>query len=167
MFIPLDTWLKAPSQDGRLTTCCTKLCSPQISTNDGKDDERKPPINTLVHKKVNSKWTGSHKKSLKDRFEERSAERGNRTQRECKREGYKEWEPRRVLCTLSEVKNAGGRKEQCGITWRDKAGMGKARRLDFYPTRILRTRTEPLGRQSQQSSSHYNVQEGGGCPGED
>lgn len=38
MFSPLDIWLKVLSQDGRLTTRHSKLCSPQISRNDGKDN---------------------------------------------------------------------------------------------------------------------------------
>lgn len=72
MFYPLDIWLKVPNQGGWLTTCPTKLCSPHISRNNGKDSvENKQTINILENKELNPQWTRSHEEAPKKRFEKK------------------------------------------------------------------------------------------------
>lgn len=65
------------------------------------------------------------------------------------------------------IKNSGGRKGPWGSSWRNEAGIGIVRLLDFYTTGMGEQWQRPYVGEAEQSSRQVQCPGGRRCPGED
>lgn len=113
-------------------------------------------INILENKKINSQWTREPGRiSKRQIWREKSWKRKQKPKENTQEEAINSGSPPRALLRGGEC---WAQKGPWGRTWRNEAGIGIAKLLDFFTA--MRTVTEPLGGWMSRAPGSCNVQQG-------